>query len=505
MNKSGREKPITKEPKNPVLTFRRVVWISAFFAAFYFIFLWIVQDEGLKRLICDLYFPIQKFLVAAVLLYAARKAADRKSKQAGSLYFWMAAFISYGIGDLIWFHYEIVLQQEPFPSPADFFYLLFYPLMWIGLANYAQAEPEGGERKIPLLDNLIVVIGSGLVMWTLTIAPTVSSDASDLLAYGISILYPVLGMMFLWGVFIYFRNRIQMSAHVPALMVGLGMIGEIASDTLYAIHYETYSSGSWIDLGWAVGSLFIAIAAMLHVDDFYISQDNPRLAEVEKLLNRLQSWPIYLPYLWVGLAYAILVDSLSSQSDSFYLVVGIGLVIGLVLVRQILTLAENRRLFQQAQHEILERKQAQAVLHEANLALDERVRERTEKILEANHRLSEANAVLEFEIGERKLAEEKLRKRAENEELIASISARFIDLPEDEIDREIVRSLGRIGEAIGADRSYISLSAGQRGLPTHYEWRSDRAGPRADAAADTIDRELLLVEGTPAAPGDHPD
>jgi len=453
------------------ISFRWAVWIVGLFAGLYFIVLVGVRDDYLRILFSDIYFPVQKLLAVAVLFYVARSTAPRYPKLARSWYLWMFATASYAIAAMIWMVDEIFLKREPFPSTADFFYLLFYPLMWLGLANYPEDESQGGGRKLINLDNVIVVIGSGLVMWVLTISPTVNYGETDLLSFAISVLYPVLGMVLLWGVFIFFRTRMQQSVHLPVLLIGIGLVGEITSDTLFAINYEIYTSGSWIDLGWVFGGLFIVLAGILHLEYLSKEQGDNRETNIEIWLRHVKSWPIYVPYLWVGLAYTILVTSLPIEREKLYLVVGIGILIALVIFRQVLTITENEHLFQQAQQELHERKLAQEALHQANLVLDQRVQERTFDFRSSNQRLSEVNTALELEIVERKQAEELLQRQIKIEELIATISASFINLPDEDIDLEIERSLQLLGEFVEADRSYIfQFFKNNQVMSNTYEW-----------------------------------
>lgn len=217
-----------------IVSFRKAAWFAAVFVALYFIILTTVRDDDLRIVYSNIYFPIQKLLAGAALLYAARHTTSRQPNQARSWYLWMFGIASYAIADIIWAVLEL-RGLEPFPSIADIFYLLFYPLMWVGLVIYPIDKVQSGDRKFLHLDNFIVIIGSGLSMWNLLIAPTVNSDAPDLLSYGLGVLYPVLGMVLLWVVLTFYRNRLQQSVNIPILLIGMGIVGEITSDTLFAI------------------------------------------------------------------------------------------------------------------------------------------------------------------------------------------------------------------------------------------------------------------------------
>jgi PAS domain S-box-containing protein len=85
------------------------------------------------------------------------------------------------------------------------------------------------------------------------------------------------------------------------------------------------------------------------------------------------------------------------------------------------------------------------------------------------------------DITERKRAEAALRKRAEFEFLITTISTKFINLGPEEIDQGIEQALKAIGEFDGVDRSGLFLRSddGTKVSNTH-EWCADGIEPRIE-------------------------
>src|SRR4030043_588995 len=83
------------------------------------------------------------------------------------------------------------------------------------------------------------------------------------------------------------------------------------------------------------------------------------------------------------------------------------------------------------------------------------------------------------DITERKRAEGALQIRGEFEKLIMTISTNFINLTLADIDEEITRTLQKIGEFAGVDRSYVFLfnKNGERMRNTH-EWCAPEIKPQ---------------------------
>jgi PAS domain S-box-containing protein len=96
------------------------------------------------------------------------------------------------------------------------------------------------------------------------------------------------------------------------------------------------------------------------------------------------------------------------------------------------------------------------------------------------------------DITERKAAEEALHRRIELERIITSLSTRFISLTPDGIDSEIGRTVERIGEFVGADRSYVFLfSRGGKTMDNTHEWCAPGVKPQLRRLQGiSVDEEL---------------
>ena len=110
------------------------------------------------------------FLAAGCLFYAAlcSRGLSRNIRLA-----WMMlaiAQLSYAFGDFLWTYFEIVLHQSAFPTIADIFYLMYYPLFFIGILLLPAATRSASDQLKMLLDTGIVMITAVLIFWQLLIA-----------------------------------------------------------------------------------------------------------------------------------------------------------------------------------------------------------------------------------------------------------------------------------------------------------------------------------------------
>jgi len=95
----------------------------------------------------------------------------------------------------------------------------------------------------------------------------------------------------------------------------------------------------------------------------------------------------------------------------------------------------------------------------------------------AQQRLQEANERMQAEMTERKQVEEALEERLQFETLLANLSSRFINLPPDEVDREIEDAMRRVCGLLGVDLAALwQASAAAPGILTLTHFYSAQEG-----------------------------
>jgi diguanylate cyclase (GGDEF)-like protein/putative nucleotidyltransferase with HDIG domain len=280
-------------------------------------------DGGLLALSVMYVCPI----VAAVLLssWAAWRARGRTrwfwALLGVSNWFWLA-------GELTWMSYELRGAEAPFPSLADVFYLSCYVLVVPAVVCGFGAGWLRVSRS--LLDASVIAASLGLLGWQLVIEPQLAFGAS--LATGVGIAYPLLGVatIVVVGVLSYGSHR-----HVPLSVgvVAVALLSRALTDVAFtwAVVVKEYVPGGWLDLGWQLEAVLLALAGAAAV----------RHAEIPTPAGLRRDGA--LPLLLAGALVTTVVTVLDARNGNVSLATGLLALftLGAVAARLVLTVHEK--------------------------------------------------------------------------------------------------------------------------------------------------------------------
>lgn len=199
------------------------------------------------------------FIVIAALASAVRAIASQRNRAA----WWTvtASLASWAIADIYWNAYIAKLDNPPYPSVADYLYLIFYPLMFVGMAMLAR-KSIAKPRASVWMHGLIAVLAAAAIDAALvfdTIQPTASGSPAEIAT---NLAYPfgdVLLLGFVLGVW-------ALSGWRPPAMwrwIGAGLLLITLGDSIFLYRDATsaFEVGTWVDLTWPASALCLSVAA----------------------------------------------------------------------------------------------------------------------------------------------------------------------------------------------------------------------------------------------------
>jgi signal transduction histidine kinase len=164
------------------------------------------------------------------------------------------------VGDVLWSVYEVA-GRDPFPSPADVFYLDGYPLLAAGLFIAFWRRSPGRDHR-PLIDAAIVAVSATLLAWVYIVEPARADTELGTLETLVSVAYPF-GDILVLAVAV--RFILGSSWNVPALrllVIGFGLT--LVADVVFALDAlaRLQENTSFVDTTLLLGIVLIGVAGL---------------------------------------------------------------------------------------------------------------------------------------------------------------------------------------------------------------------------------------------------
>ena len=314
------------------------------------IFAWGHDDH--RTTIGDLAFVAIAAVVALLGLRAASSSAlDPPTRRAWR--YIALGYLAYGLGNVVWAWYELVLHRSPFPSLADPLYLMLAPLILVGMLIYP-AAPRGPARQTAFwLDVSIALVGGFMVIWYVVLGPTATAGGDSPLATVLATAYPVSDVVLLFAVAATLPRRPGLSSRNPLSLLVVGvlllLIGDVGFG--YLSLSDRYVPGNWPDSVWLGAYLFMAWAAQRQV---ILAQPGRRVVSDDLVRPRAVipdlAPNLYLQYVAMVVGFGLLVGVALRHTPASVagLIVFAVLLTCLVVARQVITMRENARLLDRA-------------------------------------------------------------------------------------------------------------------------------------------------------------
>ncbi|GAB2749574.1 hypothetical protein GCM10027174_25010 [Salinifilum aidingensis] len=286
-------------------------------------------------------------LVGAVAAAAAFGITGYRSGEAWRA--WLStAMALWAVGQAMWTWHRLNGRVITFPDIENIFYFGLPLCAFVALVSAARRERSlrredvVSPRRVIALDALIIVCSLAVLLWELTLGSIFYGENSAALLLAVSYTF---GDLVLIVVAILLAVTLHSVRRIPLAWIMLGLIAIGVSDAAYTY---TISLGAEAapasDIGYLSAPVFLLIAALV--------PDNP--------LPRLKpSLPLlFLPYVPLVAVIVIMVVGRTRETETnpveMYL---LGVVVGLVVLRQLVTLQQlysvHLELHHQATHDDL--------------------------------------------------------------------------------------------------------------------------------------------------------
>ncbi|PKN98546.1 MAG: hypothetical protein CVU42_11460 [Chloroflexi bacterium HGW-Chloroflexi-4] len=289
-------------------------------------------------------------LIAIIGLWMAAKQYRQISKKYHVAWlFLLIAVLSTLVADLFWRFSSNPRFFDLFISAADVVYIFEYLCFFIAMGVFGAQHFNRIEWLKRAFDISIIIISTLMVFLIFVFTPALKilqnqSNTSNFLL----MLYPLADIILMFAVLavLYFKPRKIYLIPFWLFLASFAIL--CVTDYLFGLQMikEEYSSGDMVNIGWWYSNLLLGLAGLIQYK-FLISKDNTEviLKKITPFRKWLASWVVYFPYMMVACVYLLFIVYHNADPNLLrQLLSGLGAIFGLVLVRQVVVIAENRQL-----------------------------------------------------------------------------------------------------------------------------------------------------------------
>ena len=282
--------------------------------------------------------------------------------------------LSYTLGRIVFTYYVWVLDRlPPMPSYATIGFLGQYPFLLLGILLLLPARTGSGASRVRVaLDGLMIMTAAVTFSWYFFLGPVVRRGEETVLAKVFATSYPLADIVLIASLLVLvLRGARGLGGALPLLALGLVLI--VITDGAYGYERinETYVTGTLLDVGWPLGYMLIGLAAYLVGVAASPDESDDEVGDGPATGQRL--WLSLLPYALVPAVALLAVYAWRASDGDAGLATGVyvggALLVVLILLRQVLTIVENTRLYGRLQSTFaqVEEKNAELVSSQAEL------------------------------------------------------------------------------------------------------------------------------------------
>jgi diguanylate cyclase len=231
----------------------------------------------------------------------------------------------------------VLTGSTPEVSVADVFFVAGYPLWYVALVGLVRSRVTRFHTSM-WLDGIIGALGAAGVTIAVLLNSSLQVSAASSLASVVTLAYPVADLLLL-VLLVGISAILGLRMDRTMILLGAGLVSGLVADFVYMglVGKDTYEAGGFLDLGWLLGVVAIALAAQHALVD-------PGPADAQASRSSTASWRVIALPLGCNLvSVALLGAGWGRRFPPIAAVFAIGCVLA-GLVRLTLTFREVREL-----------------------------------------------------------------------------------------------------------------------------------------------------------------
>ncbi|HYF94062.1 MAG TPA: EAL domain-containing protein [Symbiobacteriaceae bacterium] len=280
-------------------------------------------------------------VAVGVVTYAGARRAKHPRLRAG-LSLVAAGFLAHFTGDILWIRGDW-LSRWPTFSPVEPFFGLSFGLLLAGLVRLRSPDRSVEEAVGLWLDSGLVMALGAMAMWLYVVAPALKANL-NLLTKVVTMGGPLLTLSLLHATTVLLLESRSPRARRAYLLMGLGVMLEVFSSVMFLGPSlgGTYIRGGRSD-AFTITALYLfllgAHLAPAEPDQSQGADEEPRVS-IASALPYAGAAGAYAHLLWVAYVSPVATFRAAAWFS--------GLVTGIVLLRQVLVIRENRLLLRRS-------------------------------------------------------------------------------------------------------------------------------------------------------------
>jgi len=221
--------------------------------------------------------PVSAFLMGILLL----RNLGTKNPLGFSILFLILGMLAFSVGEIIWFFLAHILQAEPYPSIADIFFLVVYPISLIGIILKIKFEKIAWSLAFfKKFTPLILVLGVLIALVAYFGIYNAYVPEDNLASNVISMLYGVGDLVLIFGCFLIVVITIEYKGgkmFSPWILTTLSYSILLVADVLFSANKDAYEMNGMlkmaIDVIWMAGYFVFGLGMLNFLEIVQSQQD----------------------------------------------------------------------------------------------------------------------------------------------------------------------------------------------------------------------------------------